>query len=165
MAQKFFKFTSESLSASYIPFPRFLMEDSLAGLSNDAKVLYALMLDRASISKVNGFLETDGTIRLHRGTGAEEAAPQPTMCDAGLPGTGVQRLDYPKKAGLGQARPHHAELPSGRKANSAKRGWRNIARIKVENKVFSAPQALRKHRGISFPITPQKSVSMRLQKR
>ena len=140
MAQKFFKFTSESLSASYIPFPRFLMEDSLAGLSNDAKVLYALMLDRASISKVNGFPNL-----LHRGTGAEEAAPQPTMCDAGLPGTGVQRLDYPKKAGLGQARPHHAELPSGRKANSAKRGWRNIARIKVENKVFSAPQALRKH--------------------
>lgn len=65
MSQKFFKFTSESLSASYIPFPRFLMEDSLAGLSNDAKVLYALMLDRASISKVNGFLETDGTIRIY----------------------------------------------------------------------------------------------------
>ena len=66
MSQKFFKFTSESLSASYIPFPRFLMEDSLAGLSNDAKVLYALMLDRASISKVNGFLETDGTTRVFR---------------------------------------------------------------------------------------------------
>ena len=65
MSQKFFKFTSETLSASYIPFPRFLMEDSLAGLSNDAKVLYALMLDRASISKVNGFLETDGTIRIY----------------------------------------------------------------------------------------------------
>ena len=41
------------------------MEDSLAGLSNDAKVLYALMLDRASISKVNGFLETDSTIRIY----------------------------------------------------------------------------------------------------
>ena len=79
MSQKFFKFTSESLSASYIPFPRFLMEDSLAGLSNDAKVLYALMLDRASISKVNGFPNL-----LHRGTGAEEAAPQPTMCDADI---------------------------------------------------------------------------------
>ena len=65
MSQKFLKFTSESLSASYIPFPRFLMEDSLAGLSNDAKVLYALMLDRASISKVNGFLETDGPIRIY----------------------------------------------------------------------------------------------------
>lgn len=48
-----------------IPFPRFLMEDSLADLSNDAKVLYALMLDRASISKVNGFIEADGTIRLY----------------------------------------------------------------------------------------------------
>ena len=41
------------------------MEDELAALSNDAKVLYALLLDRASISKVNGFLEADGTIRLY----------------------------------------------------------------------------------------------------
>ena len=41
------------------------MEDSLADLSNDAKVLYALMLDRASVSKVNGFIEADGTIRLY----------------------------------------------------------------------------------------------------
>ena len=65
MSQKFLKFTSESLSASYISFPRFLMEDSLARLSNDAKVLYALMLDRASISRQNGYVEPDGTIRLY----------------------------------------------------------------------------------------------------
>ena len=65
MKQDFCKFTVESLSASYIPFPRFLMEDCFAELTNDAKVLYALMLDRASISKVNGFLETDGTIRIY----------------------------------------------------------------------------------------------------
>lgn len=65
MSQKFLKFTSESLSASYISFPRFLMEDSLARLSNDAKVLYALMLDRASISRQNGYIEPDGTIRLY----------------------------------------------------------------------------------------------------
>ena len=65
MTQNFLRFTTESLSASYIPFPRFLMEDSLADLSNDAKVLYALMLDRASVSKVNGFIEADGTIRLY----------------------------------------------------------------------------------------------------
>ena len=65
MTQNFLRFTTESLSASYIPFPRFLMEDSLADLSNDAKVLYALMLDRASISKVNGLIEADGTIRLY----------------------------------------------------------------------------------------------------
>lgn len=65
MTENFLRFTVESLSASYIPFPRFLMEDTLANLSNDAKVLYALMLDRASISKVNGFIESDGTIRLY----------------------------------------------------------------------------------------------------
>ena len=65
MTENFLRFTIDSLSASYIPFPRFLMEDSLADLSNDAKVLYALMLDRASISKVNGFIEADGTIRLY----------------------------------------------------------------------------------------------------
>ena len=46
----------------YLPFPRFLVP---MDLSNDAKVLYALMLDRASISKVNGFVEADGTIRLY----------------------------------------------------------------------------------------------------
>ena len=65
MIENFLRFTTNSLSASYIPFPRFLMEDNLADLSNDAKVLYALMLDRASISKVNGFIEKDGTIRLY----------------------------------------------------------------------------------------------------
>lgn len=65
MAENFLRFTVESLAASYIPFPRFLMEDSLADLSNDAKVLYALMLDRASISKINGFIEADGTVRVY----------------------------------------------------------------------------------------------------
>ncbi len=57
MSQKFLKFTSESLSASYIPFPRFLMEDSLAGLSNDAKVLYALMLVGRAFQKSTVFLK------------------------------------------------------------------------------------------------------------
>ena len=65
MTQNFLRFTIESLAASYIPFPRFLMEDSLADFSNDAKVLYALMLDRASISKINGFIEADGTVRVY----------------------------------------------------------------------------------------------------
>ena len=39
MEQSFLKFTVDSLSAPYIPFPRFLMEDALAALSHDAKVL------------------------------------------------------------------------------------------------------------------------------
>jgi len=33
-------------------------------LSNDAKLLYALLLDRAGISAENGFTEPNGTIRL-----------------------------------------------------------------------------------------------------
>ena len=65
MKPLFYKFTTESPAASYIPFPRFLMDDCFTGLGNDAKVLYALMLDRASISKVNGYIEKDGAIRLY----------------------------------------------------------------------------------------------------
>lgn len=65
MIENFLRFTTESLSTSYMPFTRFLMNDNPTDLSNDAKVLYALMLDRASISKVNGFIEEDGTIRLY----------------------------------------------------------------------------------------------------
>ena len=164
----FCKLTTQSPAASYVPLPRFLLQDeALRDISNDAKVLYALLLDRASISRQNGYVEPDGTIRLYfnPGTGTGQAPPQPPERHADLPGTGIQRLDRSAQAGLGKARAYYAELPSGRKVDSAKRGWRNIAQIKVENKVFSAPQALRKHRGISFPITPQKSVSMRLQKR
>ena len=48
--------------SSYIIFPRFLIS---LDLSNDAKVLYALLLDRAGISKKKGYIEVDGTIRLY----------------------------------------------------------------------------------------------------
>ena len=43
----------------YLPFPRFLVP---MDLSNDAKVLYALLLDRAGISRENGYIEPDGRI-------------------------------------------------------------------------------------------------------
>ena len=62
--------------SSYIIFPRFLIP---LDLSNDAKVLYALLLDRAGISKKKGYIETDGTIRLYF-----------TVEDATLPGVLVQ---------------------------------------------------------------------------
>lgn len=56
----------KSPAASYIPLPRFLLQDEqLRGISNDAKVLYALLLDRASVSRQNGYVEPDGTIRLY----------------------------------------------------------------------------------------------------
>ena len=40
--------------SSYIIFPRFLIP---LDLSNDAKVLYALLLDRAGISRKKGYIE------------------------------------------------------------------------------------------------------------
>ncbi len=64
--KEFYKFKTNSPAASYIPLPRFLfVDETLQDLSNDAKVLYVLLLDRASISKVNGYVEPDGTIRLY----------------------------------------------------------------------------------------------------
>lgn len=60
------KFTVKSPSASYIPLPRFLLlDEEFQCISNDAKVLYALLLDRASISRQNGYTDPDGTIRLY----------------------------------------------------------------------------------------------------
>ena len=62
----FCKLTMQSPAASYVPLPRFLLQDeALRNISNDAKVLYALLLDRASISRQNGYVEPDGTIRLY----------------------------------------------------------------------------------------------------
>lgn len=61
----FCKLTMQSPAASYVPLPRFLIQDeALRDISNDAKVLYAL-LDRASIFRQNGYVEPDGTIRLY----------------------------------------------------------------------------------------------------
>ena len=62
----FCKFTTDSPAASYVPLPRFLLQDeTLCEISNDAKVLYALLLDRASISRKISYVEPDGTIRLY----------------------------------------------------------------------------------------------------
>ena len=59
----FCKLTMQSPAASYVPLPRFLLQDeALRDISNDAKVLYALLLDRASISRQNGYVEPDGTL-------------------------------------------------------------------------------------------------------
>lgn len=64
--KEFYKFTTESPAASYIPLPIFLFQDeTLSDITNDAKILYAMLLDRASISKQNGYVEPDGTIRLY----------------------------------------------------------------------------------------------------
>ena len=111
MKQEFCKFTVESLSASYIPFPRFLMEDCFAELTNDAKVLYALMLDRASFQ--GQWLYRRGRhdpSLLHRRTGTEEAAPQPTKRHTDISAAGIQRIDLPSKARSWQTCDDHAQL-------------------------------------------------------
>lgn len=54
-----------SPAVSYIPFPRFLMSDAFSNLSAEAKILYVLMLDRTSISKFNGYINSDGSIRIY----------------------------------------------------------------------------------------------------
>lgn len=55
----------ESPTFSYMQCPRYLFEGMPNTLSNDAKLLYVLMLDRVSISGVNGFLNKDGSIRVY----------------------------------------------------------------------------------------------------
>lgn len=63
MPEKLMKITIESTALSCIPLPRFLLDE--ADISSDVKLLYALLLDRSSISKLNGFVDKDGTIRVY----------------------------------------------------------------------------------------------------
>ena len=82
----FCKLTTQSPAASYVPLPRFLLQDeALRDISNDAKVLYALLLDRASISRQNGYVEPDGTIRLY--FTLEQAQTKLRRCE--VCGTGI----------------------------------------------------------------------------
>ena len=101
--KNFCKLTTQSPAASYVPLPRFLLQDeALRNISNDAKVLYALLLDRASISRQNGYVEPDGTIRLYFTLEQAQTPPQPLKRHADLPGAGIQRLDRSAQAGLCQ---------------------------------------------------------------
>ena len=45
----------------YLPYPRFLLQ---ADLTQTAKLLYALLLDRATLSQTNGWLDEGGRIYL-----------------------------------------------------------------------------------------------------
>ena len=56
---------ADTQTPSYMVFPRFLTEEPYFSLSAEAKLLYALMLDRTSISRENGYLEPDGSVRIY----------------------------------------------------------------------------------------------------
>ena len=43
----------------YLPYPRFLLD---VDLTQTAKVLYAVLLDRANLSRANGWMDEDGNI-------------------------------------------------------------------------------------------------------
>ena len=103
--KSFCKFTVKSPAASYIPLPRFLLQDEqLRDISNDAKVLYALLLDRASVSRQNGYVEPDGTIRLYFTLEqAQKKLPRSRQCATRI----FRELEYSglinrKKQGLGK---------------------------------------------------------------
>ena len=92
----FCKLTMQSPATSYVPLPRFLLQDeALRDISNDAKVLYALLLDRASISRQNGYIEPDGTIRLYFTLEQAQTKLHRSRQSATriFRGVGVQRLD------------------------------------------------------------------------
>ena len=103
--RNFCKFTVKSPAASYIPLPRFLLQDEqLRDISNDAKVLYALLLDRASVSRQNGYIEPDGTIRLYFTLEqAQKKLPRSRQCATRI----FRELEYSglivrRKQGLGK---------------------------------------------------------------
>ena len=50
---------SDTKLLPYLPYPRFLLE---ADLTQTAKVLYAVLLDRTNLSRANGWTDEDGNI-------------------------------------------------------------------------------------------------------
>ena len=52
---------SDTRLPPYLPYPRFLLQ---ADLTQTAKLLYALLLDRATLSQANGWLDESGRIYL-----------------------------------------------------------------------------------------------------
>lgn len=93
MTENFLRFTIDSLSASYIPFPRFLMEDSLAGISNDAEQAQKkLHRSRQCATRIFRELESCGLIcRKKQGLG------KPALITLNYPSSA--KLIQPKETG------------------------------------------------------------------
>ena len=51
--------TADTNPLPYLPYPRFLLG---ADLTQTAKVLYAVLLDRSNLSRANGWTDEDGNI-------------------------------------------------------------------------------------------------------
>ena len=53
--------TADTKLLPYLPYPRFLLG---ADLTQTAKVLYAVLLDRSNLSRANGWTDEDGNPKL-----------------------------------------------------------------------------------------------------
>lgn len=59
------KFTEqEQRNMSFVILPKFLFNDEFCDMSNDAKMLYAILRDRCSLSKKNRWIDKNGDIYL-----------------------------------------------------------------------------------------------------
>ena len=57
---------TQAESYSFIRVPRLLMKgEEFKGLSTDAKLLYALLLDRMGLSMRNGWLDEEGRVYIY----------------------------------------------------------------------------------------------------
>ena len=53
------------ISNKFLQLPRFLLDHELAELTNDARVLYALLRDRHEVSIKNGWYDDNDEVYLH----------------------------------------------------------------------------------------------------
>ncbi len=98
--------------SSYIIFPRFLIP---LDLSNDAKVLYVLLLDRAGISRKKGYIEWNHPPILYCGGCQSETSPKQAGGNTGVSRTGILRFNLPPETGPWQTGCDHLESAGWRK--------------------------------------------------
>ena len=152
MEQSFLKFTVDSLTASYIPFPRFLMEGCTCGALQRRKGTVRAYAGQSQHFKGQRFCRgrRHHPPLFHRRTGAEEASPQPPKRDTDISAVGVQRIDLPSKARSWQTCDDHDQLPFQCEADTTEGRQRITVRIKVENRIFYAPQETQAPEGHIF---------------
>lgn len=99
----------------YLPYPRFLLQ---ADLTQTAKLLYALLLDRATLSQANGWLDEGGRIYLVFPIEKIAAAlDRSTMTVKTALSDGGRGADQAAQERLFQAEPHLCEDAARRTEN------------------------------------------------
>lgn len=100
--ENFMSYKTDTEIPAYLPLPRFLVS---LDLSNDAKLLYTLLFDRAGISKENGYIEAD----VYSGGSEEKTSQEPPSSNPRFSRAGAVRLNRAPQAGAWQASGHYTE--------------------------------------------------------